>query len=353
MEQIEETATDTARPPQQHELPPAVQLQQMVMGKMLTQMIGVTAKLSIADLLNDRPKSVAELAAASGAHERSLYRLLRGLASVGVFAETEPGTFTNTPMSEALRSDARDSIRDFAIFFSHEMHNRVWSDLMHSTMTGGSGAEHSLGMKDFTWFDQYPEFHAVFNNAMTAFSRGNTFPIVQAYDFSGFEKIVDVGGGHGFLLAGILQANPELRGVLYEMPSVIGGAPALLEGAGVADRCEVVGGSFFENVPEGADAYIMKSIIHDWHDDAAATILRNCRKAMKPGGKVLVADMVVPPGNVPHPSKLIDIEMLAMTPGGFERTADEFRALFEMAGLRLTRIVPTMGPISIIEGEAA
>jgi hypothetical protein len=137
------------------------------------------------------------------------------------------------------------------------------------------------------------------------------------------------------------------------MPSVIGGAAAILEGAGVTDRCEVIGGNFFENVPEGADAYIMKSIIHDWHDDAAATILRNCCKAMKPGGKVLVADMVVPPGNAPHPSKLIDIEMLAMTPGGFERTADEFRALFDMAGLRLARIVPTKGPMSIIEGEAA
>lgn len=354
MEPMESTATerttaDTQGPPQP---PPSSQLMQMLMGKMLTQMIGIVARLGIADLLKDRPKSVGELAPATETHERSLYRVLRALASIGIFAETDPGTFTNTPLSETLRSDVPDSVRDFAIFFNNDLHNKAWSDLMHSVKTGGSAAEHALGMKDFSWLEEHPELQSEFNNAMTSLSRQNSMAVAQAYDFSGFDKIVDVGGGYGFMLAAILKSNPSLRGVLYELPSVLEGASGVAEEGGVTDRFETAGGSFFENAPEGADAYIMKSIIHDWNDDACVTILRNCRTAMKPSGKVLVVDMVIPPGNAPHPGKMIDIEMLTMTQGGYERTADEFRALFEMAGLKLTRIVPTRSPMSIVEGEA-
>lgn len=334
-------------------MPPAAQLQQMVMGKMVTQMIGAAARFDIADLLSNRPRPVGELASASKTDEQSLYRLLRGLASVGIFAETEPGTFANTPMSEALRGDAPDSVRDFAIFFSHDLHNRIWSELPYSVSTGQSAADNVFGMKDFAWLADHPDFAETFHRAMTSLSRGSAFPVTQAYDFSGFERIVDVGGGHGFLLATILNASTGSRGVLFDLPEVVDGAGETLNSMGVSDRCEVIGGDFFEGVPEEGDCYIMKMIIHDWSDEASETILRNCASAMKQGGKVMVVEMVIPPGNEPHPGKLIDIEMLAIAPGGRERSADEFRALFERSGLRLTRIVPTMSPMSILEGVRA
>ena len=178
-------------------------------------------------------------------------------------------------------------------------------------------------------------------------------PVVAAYNFSGIETLVDVGGGHGLLMASILNANPTMRGIVFDLPLVVTGTPAVLTGAGVTGRCEVVGGDFFENVP-AADAYVMKHIIHDWEDDKAIAILRNCRKALsgKPGGKVILVEFVVPPGNEPHASKVIDIEML-MYPGGHERTAQEFRELFAKAGFRMTKIVPTKSPFSVIEAEVA
>jgi len=202
-------------------------------------------------------------------------------------------------------------------------------------------------------FKTNPAVGDVFNNAMTTFATESHATAVEAYDFSVFKKIVDVGGGHGALMAAILKVNPNLYGVVYDLPEVVAGTGKLLAERGVADRCEAIGGDFFESVPAGADAYISSVVLHDWSDDKAAIILTNMRKAMSPGGKVLTVDAVIPPGNDPYPGKVIDLEMLVMTPGGRERTADEFAALYAMAGLRLTRIIRTQSYTCVIEGEAA
>jgi ubiquinone/menaquinone biosynthesis C-methylase UbiE len=329
-------------------LPPGAALTQMVLGCLVSQAISVAAKLGVADQLAGGPKGVAELAEATGAHERSLYRLLRTLASVGVFRELPERRFELTPMAETLRADAPGSMRDAAIFMGEEWHWRVWGHTIESVRTGGSAWERAHGTEIFPWFAAHPEESAVFDRAMTSFSNLATEAVVKAYDFSGFETLVDVAGGHGRLLSEILRANPALRGVLFDQAHVIEGAREFVASKGLADRCEFAAGDFFESVPAGADAYVMKHIIHDWDDERAALILKNIARAMREGGRVLLVEMVLPPANVPHLGKVLDIEMLT-SPGGVERTEEEYAELFEHAGLRLARVVPTESPYSVIE----
>ena len=329
-------------------LPPEAILTQMAFGALMTQALYVAAELEIADLLAAKPQTIGELAAATKTNESALYRVLRSLASAGVFAETEPKVFALTPLAEPLRKDAPNSIRNGAIFMGAEWHWRVWGNLLYSVETGKPAWGQVHGAEVFDYFGAHPEQAEIFNNAMTDMSVSSAPAVVEAYDFSGIKTLTDIAGGHGYMLSQILKANPEINGILFDMPSVIEGAGRLLEEEGVSARVEKVTGDFFSSVPAGADAYIMKHIIHDWDDERATTILKNINTAMTPEGKVLIVEVVVPEGNEPHFSKLLDLEMLA-SPGGLERTAEEYRALLAAAGLRLTRIIQTKSPFSIIE----
>ena len=345
----------TAQAEQQHvhEPPPAAQVLRMITGKATTQMLAVAARLGIADLLSEGTRSVEALAAATDTHAPSLYRVLRALAGMGVFAETEPRHFTLTPLAEPLRADAPDSVRGFAVLFGSDWHNRAWSDLLHSVRTGETAFDHAFGEGMFEHLQAHPERFATFNEAMTALSRQDAAAIRQAYDFSGFDVIVDVGGGHGFLLADILREHPGTEGILLDVPEVAAGARATMNEAGVQDRCRVVEGDFFEHVPGGGDAYVLKLILHDWDDERATRILMNCREAMPSDATLLVANSVIPPGNEPYIGKMVDIVMLVMTPGGKERTEDEFRQLFAGAGFELTRTIPTPSYLYLLEGRPA
>ncbi len=333
-----------------NELPPPVQLMQMLFGFAASRAIGVTAELRIADLLKGGPKSAEELAQETGVHARSLYRVLRACASIGVFSEDSNKKFSLTPLAEPLLSDAPGSLRAFAEMISCDWQFKTWAELPYSVRTGKPSFEKVFGMSSFDYFWSNDKAGKVFNDAMTSNSSFSSLAVLNAYDFSSITKLIDVGGGHGFLLATILGKNEDLKGVLYDMPAIVAGAEKLLEKHGVRDRCEIEGGDFFTNVPAGGDAYIMKHIIHDWDDEQCITILRNCCNAMADGSKVLVVEMVVPEGNEPSLSKFLDLQMLQFLPG-CERTEKEYIALFDKAGLRVTRIIPTMSPFSIIEGE--
>lgn len=332
-------------------VPPEAFLTQIAFGALMSQALYVAARLSIADLLADKPQPVEKLAASTDTHERSLYRLLRSLSSIGVFREVEPKIFALTPLSEALRSDASNSVRNGIIFMGEEWHWNVWGKMLHSVTTGEAAWKPTHGAEVFDYFRTNPEKAETFNRAMTDMSVATAPAVVEAYDFSGFQTIADIAGGHGFLLSQILKAAPSLSGILFDMPQVIAGAGALLEREGVQGRVEKVAGDFFASIPT-ADAYIMKHIIHDWDDERSVKILTNIREAMKPEGKVLIVETVVPEGDEPHYSKLLDLEMLT-SPGGVERTAQEYETLLAEAGLGLARIIPTKSPFSIIEAVKA
>lgn len=334
--------------------PPAeAVLTQMLAAPLVTQALRVVAELGIADQLAQHgAQSVDELAAATGAHAPSLYRFMRALASCGVFAEMTGGgerVFELTPLAELLRADVEGSLRDLAIFMGADWHWQVWGDAMHSARTGKVAWEHVHGAEVFPYFAEHKGAARVFDNAMTSLSKMVAKAVVAAYDFSTVGKLADIAGGHGSLLAAILRANSHMKGLLFDVPQVIADAPTHLTAEGVLERCELAAGDFFASVPEGADAYLMKHIIHDWDDARAISILKNCHRAMPEEGKLLLVEMVVPPGNEPHFGKIQDLEMM-LSPGGLERTEGEFRELFAAAGFELTRIIPTASPMSVIEG---
>ena len=327
-------------------LPPPIAMLQMIGGYWIARMIYVAAELGVADLLHEQPRTASALAAATGMHPRALYRVLRALAGVGIFAEDEAGNFHLTPLAETMRSNAPGSMRALILSELGGEHFDAWTNLAQSVKTGEIAFDHKYGQDVWEYYAETPDRAAIFNESMTNVSEATNAAVVAAYDFSSIQKLVDVAGGHGSLIAGILTANPYLHGVLFDQPHVVDGSGANL--ASVADRCEVIGGNMFQEVPSGADAYLMKWIIHDWADEPALTILKNCHRAMAENGKLLLVEMVVPPGNEMHFAKLLDINMLVMT-GGCERTAAEYTELFAQAGFKLTRIVPTEGPASVIE----
>jgi hypothetical protein len=329
--------------------PPSARLMDMIFGFALSRSIAVAAQLGVADLLNDGPKSGDDLARALGTHPRSIYRLLRALAGAGVFTEEADGRFGLTPLSELLRSDAPESLRPFAAMMADAVNFETWAHLPYSIETGKPAFPHKSGMPWFAWLEQNPAEGKVFHDAMTSLSAGAVAAVLSAYDFSGIKKLVDVGGGHGLLLAAVLAKYPDMEGVLYDEQAVIGGAADVLAAHGVAERCETVGGDFFRSVPAGGDAYILKHIIHDWSDDECVTILRHCHAGMAAGGKVLIVEMVIPERNVPAVSTFLDLQMLLFLTGR-ERNEAEYGALLERAGFGLTGIVPTRSPYSVIEG---
>lgn len=325
-------------------------LQQMTNGYWTTQIIYVAAKLGIADLLEDGPQGIDALAQATRTHAPSLYRLMRALAGLGVFVENEDGAYATTTLGRCLVSGSPGALRARAILNGEDWY-RAWGGLLHGVRTGETAFDHIVGMPFFEHLAANPETASTFNEAMASATEGAARAVADAYDFSRCRTIIDLGGGTGAFLAGILKANPQARGVLFDRPSVVAAAGPLLTGAGVVDRCDVVGGDFFEEVPGGGDLYILSWIIHDWDDDRGVAILKNCRRAMSGDARLLVIEQVVPPGNQPSLSKLYDTHMLVLAPGGRERREDEYRALLAAADLDLTRIIPTAVPRSVIEAS--
>ncbi len=330
-------------------LPPQSTFMQMVNGYWISQAIYVAAKLGIADLLKESAKHCDELATATGANARSIYRLLRGLASIGLFTETEPSCFALTTLAHYLRSDTPDSLRATAIM-SGEEHYSAWGELLYSVQTGENAFEHVHGMQIFPYYAQNSEAAQIFDQAMTSYSSTEVKGVVASYDFSSTQTLVDIAGGHGSLLASILEANPHLKGILFDQPSVIAGAKPSIATSGIADRCEMIAGNFFESVPAGGDTYILKHIIHDWGDEQAVTILKHCHQVIPEQGKLLVVEQVIPPGNKPFMGKFLDLNMLVMSPGACERTEAEYQVLFKRAGFQLTQFFPTQTFVSVIEG---
>ncbi len=324
----------------------------MMAGKWAAQAISAAAELGIADLLKDGPRPCAEIATKIGASEDGAYRLLRALAGLNLLTENAPRRFALTDLGTYLRSDAEGSVRGLARFFGHEADWRPWDHLAKSVQTGIPAFDMLYGKTFFDHLASQPDLAATFHEAMTSLSLIETSAVVTAYDFRGIGKLVDVAGGHGLLLASILKANPDMRGILFEMPHVLEGAQILLAQHGVKSRCEVAGGDFFAAVPPGGDAYILKHIIHDWDDERSIRILRKCHGAMRPGGKILLAEVVLGSGAGSKFARLLDLEMLVMTQGGRERTQEEFQKLYQAAGFKLTGIVGTDTHISIVEGVA-
>jgi hypothetical protein len=322
----------------------------MIIGMHVSRAISVAAELGIADALKDGPKHVEELAAATSTHAPSLYRLLRALASVGIFAEVEGRQFTLTPLAACLRSDAPDSIRNLARWFGAPLSWSGWGELLHSVKTGETGVKQALGVTDpFAYMSEHPEQAQIFHACMTEISRMNAPDIVGAYDFGRFRKIVDAGGSHGLLLSAILRRYPSPHGVVFDLPRVMEGARRVIAADGLTERCEAVAGNFFESVPAGADAYVLKQVVHDWDDAPAVAILRNVRQAIPPEGRLLLIEFVIPPPNEPSLSKVFDLGMLVAT-GGRERTEIEYRDLFAAAGFTLAAIHPISSGQSVIEG---
>jgi hypothetical protein len=337
---------------QQNQVPAPVQMLQIISGFWISRAVYVIARLGIPDLLKSGPKTAEELAEATKTHAPSLYRLLRALASVGVVNSEKGGRFALTPVSETLVTDAPGSLRWFTVSELGQEHYPAWGNLMHSVKTGEIAFDNFFGVDIWKYFQQNPDDAAVFNDSMSGVTAAANEAIMSLYDFSRFNKVVDVGGGHGGLITSILKTNPEVKAVLFDAPQVIEGARPRIESAGLADRCETVAGDFFQSVPAGGDAYVMKWIIHDWDDERAIRILKNCRSRMPQDGRLILVDCVVPEGDEPHFSKFIDLNMLVMT-GGKERTAKEFEELLAAAGFKLLRVIPTELPTSILEGEPA
>jgi O-methyltransferase domain len=326
---------------------PSTQLMQLLWpGGVAVQAIHVAAKLRLADLMAVRPKTVVELSEATRMNGTSLARLLRALTSLGIFAEDLSGRYCQTPLSDALRADHPESMRPFAMMLGSRFMWEPVGWLDESVRTGQAAFERMHSAPFFRYLAENREDAAIFNAAMSSMP-SYIAAIVEAYDFSKFRRIVDVGGGHGALLAAILAANPETRGVLQDLPSVVAGASALRR-EGIADRCEIVASDFFEGIPQGGDAYLLKGIIHDWNDEAALEILRSCRRAIRPDGTLLLVETVLT-GSDDTAGALKDLLMMVLT-SGRERTQPEFRSLLQEAGFSLTRVISTRGH-SILESR--
>jgi hypothetical protein len=321
----------------------------LLTAKWISQAVSVCAELGIADILKNGPQSPTEIATVAGASEHAVFRLCRTLASLGLLS-SEGQRFALTESGQYLRSDVPGSLRGLARFFGHDATWRPWGKLAYSVRTGKPAFDHVFGVPTFEHLSRDVEAAAIFNEAMTSVSTIDAKAVVDAYDFSSIRTLVDVGGGYGLLLATALTANPNMRGVLFELPHAIDGAATLLKREGVANRCELRSGDFFQSVPEGGDAYALKRVIHDWDDDRALQILRNCHRVMRASGRLLVIDCVIRPGDEPDSAKLLDLEMLVLTSGGRERSEPEFHELFAKAGFLLTQVVPTAVAMSVIEG---
>lgn len=327
---------------------PVETMLQIMSGFWVSRGIYVAAKLGIADYLQDGEKTAVELAEATNTHADSLFRVLRMLAMVGVFEQKDGDKFALTPLSETLLTDVPFSLRPGAIAEMGEVHYDAWGNIMHSVKTGEIAFDNHFGMDVWEYFQTDSEKAQNFNKYMASSSESISQAIVEAYDFSETQKVVDIGGGLGAMISTILRANPNLSGILFDAPSVVEKSKDFLADAGVGERCEIVGGNFFESVPSGGDLYTMRWIIHDWDDEKSITILKNIRQILPENGKLLLFEAVVPASGEPHFSKFMDLIMLTMT-GGRERTAKEYEDLLAKAGLKVTKVIPTNSFMSIVE----
>lgn len=330
---------------------PSLALRRLVNGYQVTQAIHVAAVLGIADLLAAGPRTSDDLAAATGAHPDALYRLLRALTGVGVFREEEDRHFALTDLGACLRSDAPEPVGGWAAFVAEPYQWQAWGALLHSVRTGENAFRHVHGVDSWTFRARHPELSASFDRAMSDLSRQVSTAILAAYDFGRFARLVDVGGGSGAFLAAILAKHPALRGVLFDQPHVVAGAAPVLAAAGVAERCAVVGGSFFDEVPAGGDAYVLKAILHDWEDEPCVQILRTCRRAMAEGTALLVIERELGQPNQAPDAKFSDLNML-VGPMGRERTPAEYTALLAAAGFRCVGFTPSPVGTGVLEAVA-
>lgn len=328
---------------------PSLKLREMLSGFWVTQMIYAVAKLGVADFLKEGPKHYAELATATGTKPDLLYRVLRGLASLGIFAEEPKDHFALTPLANLLQSDTPGSLKYLAIFYGEQPY-QTFGHLLHSLKTGEVAYEHLFGIHHFDYLKKDKEAAEIFNKAMTNISVEQAKAITATYDFSNIGTLVDIAGGQGLLLASVLKKYPKMKGILFDLPHVIEGAKDFLKSQNLLDRCQLIAGSFFEEVPKGGDAYMLKYIIHDWNDIENLKILKNCHQAMSWEAKLLVIEQVILPGNEPQFAKLADINMLIQL-GGKERTSEEFQNLLDRAGFHLQKIIPTPYLLSVIEGK--
>lgn len=332
--------------------PPSVQMMQLLYGSLVAHLVTVVAELGVADLVADQPRPVEELAGSTGTNPDALYRALRTLAGQGVFTEVTPRTFGLTPLAATLRTGGSGSLRDYARYWGLPERQRAFAELGYSVRTGRSAFAHVHGIDWWSHLAANPQQDALFNDVMGYLARQLHAAAIEAYDLSDVRRLVDVGGGHGHLVATIVRRYPGLSAVVFDQPHVVAGAEVVLAEAGVGDRVELVGGDFFDSVPVGGDAYVLSMILHDWSDVEAAAILGNVRAAMDPTGRILVIDTVIPEGDTAHFGKLMDIVMLACLTGR-ERTEAEFAALFESAGLRHAETRTTSSPTSVIVATPA
>lgn len=333
-------------------MPAPAAVLEMIMAAWTSQAITAVAELGVADALADRPLAIDELADRVGADADALGRLLRALVGRGVFGRRRDGRFQLNHLADTLRSDAPVSMAAAARFYGSREQRERWTLLVDSVRTGHTVVPGLRGVASFDYFADQPELADLFNQTMTSISQLTTAPVVAGYDFSAYPTIVDVGGGHGPLLAAILAAAPASQGVLYDLPRVVAGAPNLLRERRVADRVRIAEGSFFDSVPDGGDAYVLKNILHDWTDEKAVQILRNVRAAAGPAATVLVIELVIPQHDRDFPGKWADLEML-LNLGSRERTAAEYRGLLGQAGFQMMRVVQTASPLSVVEARAA
>jgi SAM-dependent methyltransferase len=326
-----------------------LEMMQFTTGYWVSKMIYCAARLNIADQLARGPATAADLAAKTQCHPESLYRLLRALASLGIFRETQSGTFALTPKAEYLRSDNKEGIRDCAVMVNEDLYD-VWGDILHSVRTGQGVVQKHFGADFFTAvLSKNPEKAATFDRAMEQIHGPELQLMLEFFDWSRFGRIVDVGGGSGQTLFAILDKYPRAQGTLCDLPGVVARAQAARHPA--ASRCEFHGGSFFESVPSGGDCYFLRHIIHDWNDEDSVKVLRVCRAALSPTAALVIVEKAIPDGNEPEFAKILDINMLAI--GGKERTLAQYEALFAASGLRLAKLHRTPGPIDLIEAVRA
>lgn len=332
------------------EIPPQAAVFGLITGMWAAKAAATAASLRIPDVLARGPKTADEVALAIGANSAAVYRLMRGVASVGVLVATPDGKFSLTPVGELLRSDVPGSMRSALVAEMAQGHWLPWGDLERAIMTGEPSAPKVLGTDLWAYYEKNAAEGLLFAEAMSGISSMATHAVLEAYSFAGATKVVDVGGSHGAFVAAVLQREKSAHGVLFDRPEVLEGAGATLEGAGVNARVERVAGSFFESVPAGGDVYLLKFILHDWNDDECVAILRRVREAMSPTARVVVVEMLITSGGPPSPAPLLDLNMLVMLTGR-ERTSDEFAALFARAGLALQGVTPTHSPFAVLEAR--
>jgi SAM-dependent methyltransferase len=332
--------------------PPHVQLIQMATAYWVSRALYAAARLELADRIAGGSRTVADLAAQTGAHAPSLHRLLRALAGLGIVSEDEVCGFSLTDLGQALRAGAPGAAHATVLALAGDWWWRGWEHVLHAVATGKTGMERASGTTVFEYLAREPEEASYFNDAMIGFHGAEPDAVAAAYDFSGCDTVVDIGGGTGNLLAAILERHPHVRGVLAERPHVLSEAAALVESRGLNGRIAFEPIDFFMSIPERGDVYLLSHVIHDWTEEQCLTILRNCRAVMKPDSRLLIIEMVLPAGNTPHPGKLLDLAMLVM-PGGEERTAEEYAALLKKAGFEMMRVIPTASPVSIVEASSS